>query len=308
MSILVIGSLGIDTIENPFGRAENILGGSASYTSLAASYFDQEVNLLSIIGNDFPNTFLQLFQKRGIRTTYLQRSNSLPTLAWKSHYKLDMRSRDTVKLELNALSKFDPKLPLDCKKMQFIAIGSFMPRVQLDVIQQLNTCAKLIVLDTMSYWIKNCREDLMKVIPLVDVLSIKETEARLLTNEFSLAKAAQAILDYGPKYLIINKGENGVLLFHKKQVFFAPSLPLALSFDPTGMCDSFIGGFIGHLSKTDDISFENMKRAVIYGSAVSSLGMEQFGTEQLENLTKNQIEHRVQEFIDLVQFEINLDE
>lgn len=308
MSILIVGSLGIDTIENPFGKAENILGGSASYMSLAASYFGQEVNLLSIVGNDFPNKFLQLFQKRSVKTSYLQRNNDLPTLSWHAHYKLDMRNRDTIKTNLNALTKFDPTLPENCKKKKYVAVGSFMPKIQLKVIEQLDKCTRLIILDTMSYWIKNCREDLMKVIPKVDILSIKDTEARLLTNEFSLAKAAHIILEYGPKFLIINKGENGVLLFYKKQVFFAPSLPLALSFDPTGMCDSFIGGFIGFLSKSDDITFENMKRAVIYGSAISSLGMEQFGTAQLENLSNNQIEDRVQEFIDLVQFEINLDE
>jgi len=219
-----------------------------------------------------------------------------------------MRNRDTVKLNLNALSKFSPILPEECIKKQYAAIGSFMPIIQLQVVEQLKSCAKLIILDTMSYWITNCREDLMKVIPKVDILSIKDTEARLLTNEFSLAKAAHIILEYGPKYLIINKGENGILLFHKKLVFFAPSLPLSISFDPTGMCDSFIGGFVGYLSKTDDTTFENMKRAVIYGSSISSLGMEQFGTLNLENLTEDQIESRVQEFIDLVQFEINLDE
>ncbi len=307
MSILIIGSIGLDKIENPFDSTERTLGGSASYLALSSSYFGQDVSLVSIIGNDFPDKYLSLFQQRSIRTHHLQRSNDFPTMHWHGKYGMDMRYHTTELLELNSLIEFNPVLPKECKDREYVAIGGFMPKLQGELIDQLGDCTKMITLDTTRYWIENHREDLLDVLHKVDVLSLDNIEARLLSNEFSIAKAAKKILSYGPRYLIINKEGNGSLLFYDKQVFFSPGLPLLQSFDPTGLCDSFIGGFLGYIAKVDDVSLPSIKRAMIYGSTISSFSTEEFGVRGITNLSEEQIDDRMQEFIEMVQFEINIE-
>ncbi len=306
MSLVVVGSVAFDAIETPFGKTDKIIGGAATYISLASSYFTKEINLVGVVGDDFPKEVIQDLQKRGIDTRGLQIKQGEKSFFWSGKYHNDMNTRDTLVTELNVLGTFDPVLPEDYKTCDFLMLGNLSPEVQLKVLAQMKTRPKLIVLDTMNFWMEIALEDLKKVIAKVDVLAVNDAEARQLSGEYSLVKAAQKILSMGLKYLIIKKGEHGALLFNKDQVFFAPALPLEDVFDPTGAGDTFAGGFIGHLAKTHDISFDNMKRAIIYGSAMASFCVEKFGTERLMNLTQNEVEARVQEFIDLVQFEIEL--
>lgn len=306
MSLVVVGSVAFDAIETPFGKTDKIIGGAATYISLASSYFTKKINLVGVVGDDFPKEVIQDFQKRGIDTRGLQIKQGEKSFFWSGRYHNDMNTRDTLVTELNVLGTFDPVLPEDYKTCDFLMLGNLSPEVQLKVLAQMKTRPKLIVLDTMNFWMEIALEDLKKVISKVDVLTVNDAEARQLSGEYSLVKAAQKILSMGLKYLIIKKGEHGALLFNKDQVFFAPALPLEDVFDPTGAGDTFAGGFIGHLAKTHDISFDNMKRAIIYGSAMASFCVEKFGTERLTNLTQDEVEARVQEFIDLVQFEIEL--
>jgi len=306
MSLLVIGTVAFDAIETPFGKTDKIIGGAATYITLSASFFTKNVGLVSVVGGDFPEETIQLFKKHHIDIEGLEIQKENKTFFWSGRYHTDMNTRDTLDTQLNALATFDPKVPEKWKNADFLMLGNLMPKLQLDIINHMANRPKLIVMDTMNFWMETALDDLMKVIAEVDVLTINDAEARQLANEYSLVKAAQKILQWGPKYLIIKKGEHGALLFNKEQVFFAPALPLEDVFDPTGAGDTFAGGFIGYLAETRDISFDNMKRAVIFGSAMASFCVEKFGTQRLEELTQEQVDERIQEFIDLVQFDISL--
>jgi len=306
MSLLVVGTVAFDAIETPFGKTDKIVGGAASYIALAASYFHKDISLVSVVGDDFPNAFLDILKKQGTDVTGLQIKNGEKSFFWSGRYHNDMNSRDTLETQLNVLENFDPIVPEHCKETDFLMLGNLMPVVQQKVLDQLTKRPKLIVLDTMNFWMDIAMEELMKTLKEIDVLTINDSEARQLSGEYSLVKAAQKILTMGPKVLVIKKGEHGALLFNKEEVFFAPALPLEDVFDPTGAGDSFAGGFIGYLAKTGDISFENMKRAIIFGSAMASFTVEKFGTERLIGLSDEDVKNRVQEFIDLVQFDISL--
>jgi sugar/nucleoside kinase (ribokinase family) len=306
MSLLVVGTVAFDAIETPFGKTDKIVGGAASYIALAASYFHKDISLVSVVGDDFPNEFLDILKKQGTDVTGLQIKNGEKSFFWSGRYHNDMNSRDTLETQLNVLENFDPIVPEHCKETDFLMLGNLMPVVQQKVLNQLTKRPKLIVLDTMNFWMDIAMEELMITLKEIDVLTINDSEARQLSGEYSLVKAAQKILTMGPKVLVIKKGEHGALLFNKKEVFFAPALPLEDVFDPTGAGDSFAGGFIGYLAKTGDISFDNMKRAIIFGSAMASFTVEKFGTERLIGLSDADVKNRVQEFIDLVQFDISL--
>jgi sugar/nucleoside kinase (ribokinase family) len=306
MSLLVVGTVAFDAIETPFGKTDKIIGGAATYISLSASYFTKKIKLVSVVGDDFPKDTIKLLQGKGVNTEGLQILNGQKTFFWSGRYHNDMNSRDTLVTELNVLADFNPVVPSGFQGSEFLMLGNLTPIVQEKVLDQLTTRPKLVVLDTMNFWMDVALEDLKRVLKKIDVLTINDEEARQLSGEYSLVKAAQKILAMGPKYLIIKKGEHGALLFDKEQVFFAPALPLEDVFDPTGAGDTFAGGFIGYLASTEDISFENMKRAIIYGSAMASFCVEKFGTERLLNLTQKDVEDRVQQFISLVQFDIEL--
>ena len=305
MSLLVVGTVAFDAIETPFGKTDKIVGGAASYISLAASYFTKDIQLVSVIGDDFPDSFLNTLKLQGIKLDGLQIKKGEKSFFWSGKYHNDLNNRDTIDTQLNVLANFDPIVPESSKNCEFLMLGNLVPAVQQSVISQLNSRPKLIVLDTMNFWMDIAMDELKKTIARIDVLTINDSEARQLSGEYSLVKAAQKILEMGPKVLVIKKGEHGALLFNKEEVFFAPALPLEEVFDPTGAGDSFAGGFIGYLAKTKDISFENMKRAIIFGSAMASFTVERFGTEKLIGLTQDQINERVQQFVDLVQFEIS---
>lgn len=306
MSLLVVGTVAFDAIETPFGKTDKIVGGAASYISLAASYFYRDLQLVSVIGDDFPQDFLNILKKEGLKLDGLQIKKGEKSFFWSGKYHNDLNTRDTLDTQLNVLENFDPVVPESSKECDFLMLGNLAPLVQQKVITQLTKRPKLIVLDTMNFWMDIALDDLLKTISMIDVLTINDSEARQLSGEYSLVKAAQKILQMGPKVLVIKKGEHGALLFNKEEVFFAPALPLEEVFDPTGAGDSFAGGFIGYLAKTKDISFENMKRAIIFGSAMASFTVEKFGTERLIGLSQKDVDERVQEFIDLVQFDISL--
>ncbi|MEI6816463.1 MAG: PfkB family carbohydrate kinase [Bacteroidota bacterium] len=307
MSLLVVGTVAFDAIETPFGKTDKIVGGAATYAGLAASYFTKSINLVSVVGDDFPAETINLFHEKGINTKGLQIKEGEKTFFWSGKYHNDMNTRDTLITELNVLNTFDPIIPDELQGCEFLMLGNLMPQVQKTVIERLWKRPKLIVLDTMNFWMDVAMDSLLETLALVDVLTINDSEARQLSGEYSLVKAAQKILKMGPKYLIIKKGEHGALLFNEHQVFFAPALPLEDVFDPTGAGDTFAGGFIGHLAATKDISFDNLKRAIIFGSAMASFCVEKFGIERLVNLNQSEVNERVQEFIDLVQFDIILD-
>lgn len=306
MSLLVIGSVAFDAIETPFGKTDKIIGGAATYISLSASYYKKPLNLVAVVGGDFPKSDIMLLEQHGVDTTGLQIKENEKSFFWAGKYHNDMNSRDTLVTELNVLGTFDPVIPEAYQDCKYLMLGNLAPKVQSTVINRLRKRPKLIVMDTMNFWMDIAYDDLMETLSMVDVLTINDEEARQLSKEYSLVKAAKKILAMGPKYLIIKKGEHGALLFNKEKVFFAPALPLEEVFDPTGAGDTFAGGFIGYIAKHDDISFETMKNAIIYGSAMASFCVEKFGTERLINLSENQIARRVQDFIDLVQFEIKL--
>lgn len=306
MSLLVVGTVAFDAIETPFGKTDKIVGGAASYIALASSYFIKNMSLVSVVGDDFPNDFLDILKSKGVDLSGLQIKQGEKSFFWSGRYHNDMNSRDTLDTQLNVLEAFDPVVPENSREVDFLMLGNLMPLVQQKVLDQLTKRPKLIVLDTMNFWMDIAMDELMKTLAQIDVLTINDSEARQLSGEYSLVKAAQKILTMGPKVLVIKKGEHGALLFNKEEVFFAPALPLEDVFDPTGAGDSFAGGFIGYLAKTQDISFENMKRAIIFGSAMASFTVEKFGTERLLSLSDKDVQDRVQEFIDLVQFDISL--
>lgn len=306
MSLLVVGTVAFDAIETPFGKTDKIVGGAASYIALASSYFYKDIQLVSVVGDDFPESFLNTLKSQSVKLDGLQIKKGEKSFFWSGKYHNDLNSRDTLDTQLNVLANFDPIVPENSKECDFLMLGNLVPAVQKKVITQLKKRPKLIVLDTMNFWMDIALDDLKENLKLIDVLTINDSEARQLSGEYSLVKAAQKILAMGPSTLVIKKGEHGALLFNKKEVFFAPALPLEEVFDPTGAGDSFAGGFIGYLAKTGDISFENMKRAIIYGSAMASFTVQKFGTEKLIGLSENEVNERIQEFVSLVQFDISL--
>ena len=306
MSLVVVGTVAFDAIETPFGKTDKIIGGAASYSGMAASYFSKDIKLVSVVGDDFPTSFLDELNKKGISTEGLQVKLGQKSFFWSGRYHIDMNTRDTLDTQLNVLLDFDPVIPESYQDCEFLMLSNLMPALQKSVIERLRKRPKLIVMDTMNFWMETQWDTLMETIALVDVLTVNDSEARQLTNEYSLVKAAQKILKMGPRYLIIKKGEHGALLFNKEQVFFAPALPLEEVFDPTGAGDTFAGGFIGYLAHTRDISFDNMKRGIIYGSAMASFCVEKFGMERMMDLSQPEVDERVQQFIDLVQFDIEL--
>ena len=304
MSLVVTGTVAFDAIETPFGKTDKIVGGAATYACLAASYFYKNVKMVGVVGDDFPKEDIQSFQNHGISTEGLQVKAGEKSFFWSGKYHNDMNSRDTLATDLNVLADFDPILPESYQDCEFLLLGNLSPQVQQTTIKRLKNRPKLIVLDTMNFWMDIALDELLATLKLVDVLTINDAEARQLSGEYSLVKAAEKILKMGPSYLIIKKGEHGALLFHENQVFSAPALPLAEVFDPTGAGDTFAGGFIGYLAKVDTINFNNMKNAIIYGSALASFCVEKFGTERIKNLSEAEIEARVKEFVSLTSFTI----
>jgi sugar/nucleoside kinase (ribokinase family) len=306
MSIVTVGTVAFDAIETPFGKTDKIVGGAATYIAWSASFFTKDINVVSVIGDDFHMDELRKLEARGVDTAGIEIKEGQKSFFWSGKYHMDMNSRDTLATELNVLTEFNPVLPAKYKNSDFVMLGNIDPMLQLNVIKQMESKPKLIIMDTMNFWMDSTPEQLNTVIREVDVLTINDEEARQLSGEYSVVKAAQKILTMGPKFLVIKKGEHGALLFHKNKVFFAPALPLEEVFDPTGAGDTFAGGFVGWLDKTKDISFDNMKRAIIYGSTMASFCVEKFGTERLQSLTQDEIDERVQEFISLVQVDIDL--
>ncbi len=305
MSLVVVGSMAFDDIETPFGKSNKIVGGAATYIAWCASNFTG-VKQISVVGGDFPEEELEALTERNVLLEGVQIKKDEKSFFWAGRYHSDMNTRDTLITELNVLGDFNPVVPESYQDCEFLMLGNLSPAVQLSVINQLKNKPKLIVLDTMNFWMNVAMDDLKKVLLKIDVLLVNDSEARELSGEFSLVKAAAKIMEMGPKYLIIKKGEHGALLFYNGQVFYAPALPLEDVFDPTGAGDTFAGGFIGHLAKTKDISFENMKTAIIVGSAMASFCVEKFGVQRLKEISKNDIDERLQEFVQLVSFDIDL--
>lgn len=306
MSLITVGTMAFDAIETPFGKTDRIVGGSATYVAYAASQFSQPVYQVSIIGNDFPESELDELRSRGVVLDGVEVIADKPSFFWSGKYHLDMNTRDTLVTDLNVLADFNPIIPGSYKNAQYLMLGNLMPKLQMQVIDQFETRPKFIVMDTMNFWMDTAMDDLKAVMRKVDLLLVNDAEARQLTEEVSLVKAAKKILTMGPKYLIIKKGEHGALLFHENSVFFAPALPLEEVFDPTGAGDTFAGGFIGHIARTNDVSFHNLKRAIIVGSAMASFCVEKFGTERMKEITTKDIDNRIQQFVELVQFDIEL--
>lgn len=306
MSLIVVGTVAFDKISTPFGKTDKIVGGAATYISLASSHFTKHTKLVSVVGDDFPEPVIKNLQERNVDTEGLQIKEGEKSFFWEGEYHYDMNSRDTLDTQLNVLADFDPRLPESYKNCDFLMLGNLSPAVQLSVINQLEQRPKLVVLDTMNFWMDSALEELKEVISKVDVLTINDEEARQLSGEYSLVKGARKILEMGPKYLVIKKGENGALLLDNENMFYAPALPLEDVMDPTGAGDTFAGGFIGYLAHTRDISFDNLKRAIVIGSAMASFTVEKFGTERLLEVKESDIDERIQLFVDLVDFDIVL--
>ncbi len=302
MQLLTVGSVAFDAIETPFGKTDKIVGGAGTFISLASSFFEKNQGLISVVGDDFPTETMTEMEKRGINLTGLQIKKGEKSFFWSGKYHNDMNSRDTLVTELNVLENFDPIVPESYQNSHYLMLGNLSPQVQRKVIERLNNRPKLIAMDTMNFWMDIALEELKKTIALVDVLIINDEEARQLSGDYSLVKAAKTIREMGPKYLIIKKGEHGALLFYEDNIFFAPALPLEEVFDPTGAGDTFAGGFMGYLSATDDVSFENMKRAIIAGSALASYTVEKFGTQKLMEINSSMLEERMNEFVKLSEF------
>jgi len=300
--------MAFDAIETPFGKSDKIVGGAATYIAWSASNFYKPIKQISVVGGDFPKEELDQLHHRGVELEGVQIKKNEKSFFWSGKYHLDMNTRDTLETQLNVLANFEPVVPDSYQDCEFLMLGNLVPAVQMSVIEQLKKRPKLVVMDTMNFWMEIAMPDLEKVLRKVDVLLVNDSEARQLSSQFSLVKAAKEIMKMGPKYLIIKKGEHGALLFHQDNVFFAPALPLEEVFDPTGAGDTFAGGFIGHIARTRDISFDNMKSAIIVGSAMASFCVEKFGTTRLREITKADIDARIQQFKDLVNFEIELAE
>lgn len=306
MSLIVVGTMAFDAIQTPFAKTDQVIGGSATYVAYAASNFVQPIHQVSIVGFDFPEEEMNELRKRGVQLEGVKVVPDKKSFFWSGKYHMDMNSRDTLVTDLNVLLDFDPQLPASYQDAEFLMLGNLDPRVQMKVITQMKKRPKLIAMDTMNFWMESTMPELEQVLKMVDVLIINDSEARQLSAQFSLVKAAREILKMGPKYLVIKKGEHGALLFHEDQVFFAPALPLEEVFDPTGAGDTFAGGFIGHLARTRDVSFNNMKSAIIVGSALASFCVEKFGPARLKEISKKDIDRRIQQFVDLVNFDIEL--
>ncbi len=304
--LVIVGTVAFDAIETPFGKTDKILGGAATFIGLAASQFNVDSAVVSIVGGDFPQEYLDLLSDRGVDITGVEIVKEGKTFFWSGKYHNDMNSRDTLVTELNVLADFNPKVPEAYKDAEIVMLGNLHPSVQMSVLKQMSNKPKLAILDTMNFWMDIALPELKEVIAKVDVITINDEEARQLTGEYSLVVAARKIHDMGPKYVVIKKGEHGALLFHDDSVFYAPALPLEEVFDPTGAGDTFAGGFAGYLAKTEDVSFENMKNAVIYGSTLASFCVEKFGTERMIDLKHNEVHRRLKQFKDLTQFEIEL--
>jgi sugar/nucleoside kinase (ribokinase family) len=303
--LVIVGTVAFDAIETPFGKTDKILGGAATYIGLSASRFDVDSAIVSVVGGDFPSTYIEMLKEKGMDVKGLEIVPDGKTFFWSGKYHNDMNSRDTLATELNVLETFNPVVPESYKDSEVVMLGNLHPMVQMGVINQMND-PKLVVLDTMNFWMDIALEDLKKVIAKVDVITINDEEARQLSGAYSLVNASKKIMEMGPKYVVIKKGEHGALLFHKEEMFFAPALPLADVFDPTGAGDSFAGGFTGFLAKTGDYSFENMKRAIIHGSCLASFCVEKFGTERMQNLSDTEIANRLRQFKSLTQYEMEL--
>jgi sugar/nucleoside kinase (ribokinase family) len=306
MSLISVGTMAFDAIETPFGKTDKIIGGSAIYVAYAAANFVKPVQQISIIGDDFPKAELDELRRRGVHLDGVEVVPNKKSFFWSGRYHEDMNSRDTLVTDLNVLADFDPKVPDGYQGAEFLMLGNVAPKLQLNVIQELKERPKLIAMDTMNFWMSSAMNELKIVLRYVDMLLVNDAEARQLAGQFSLVKAARSIMAMGPKYLVIKKGEHGALLFHGDEVFYAPALPLEDVFDPTGAGDTFAGGFMGYLAKTKDISFENMKTAIIVGSAMASFCVEKFGPTRLKEITKEDIDSRIQQFKSLVNFEIEL--
>jgi sugar/nucleoside kinase (ribokinase family) len=306
MSLIIAGTMAFDAIETPFGKTDKIIGGSATYAAWSASHFTKPIKQISIIGGDFPQEEIEALKSRGVEFDGVEIVKDEKSFFWSGKYHMDMNTRDTLVTDLNVLAKFNPQMPDSYQNCEFLMLGNLMPSIQKQIIEQLTVRPKLIIMDTMNFWMDIALNDLKETIKIVDLLMVNDAEARQLSGEYSLVKAAQKIMAMGPKYLIIKKGEHGALLFHGHHVFFAPALPLEEVFDPTGAGDTFAGGFIGHLAKTKDLSFENMKTAIIIGSAMASFVVEKFGTERLKEISSQEISVRLNQFVDLVNFDIDI--
>ena len=305
--LLIVGSLAFDAIESPFGKTDKILGGAATFIGLAASQFKVESGIVSVVGDDFNQEYLDLLSERNIDLSGVEIVKGGKTFFWSGKYHNDLNSRDTLVTELNTLADFDPKVPEAYSEPDVVMLGNLHPNIQMSVIQQLRSRPKLIILDTMNYWLDNTLEELLAVLKEIDVIALNDEEARQLTGEYSLVKAAEKIEEMGPKYVVIKKGEHGALLFHHKKIFFAPALPLEEVFDPTGAGDTFAGGLAGYLTSTNTISFENLKNAVIHGSNLASFCVEKFGTERMVELTFSEVQNRLEQFKELTQFNIEIE-
>jgi sugar/nucleoside kinase (ribokinase family) len=307
MSLIVVGSMAFDAIETPFGKSDRIVGGAATYIAWSASNFTRPVKQISVVGGDFPKEEMKMLEARGVSMEAVQVREHEKSFFWSGRYHLDMNSRDTLETQLNVLASFKPVVPDSYQDCEFLMLGNLAPSVQMSVIGQLKNKPRLVVLDTMNFWMETTMPDLERVLRKVDVLLLNDAEARQLSAQYSLVAAARTIMEMGPKYIVIKKGEHGALLFYDDKVFFAPALPLEVVFDPTGAGDTFAGGFIGHIARTKDTSFENMKSAIIVGSAMASFCVEKFGTARLKELTRADIDQRIQQFKELTKFDIELE-
>ena len=303
--LVIVGTVAFDAIETPFGKTDKILGGAATFIGLAASQFDIDGAIVSVVGGDFPKEYIDMLEDRGLDISCLEVVENGKTFFWSGKYHNDMNTRDTLTTELNVLADFKPVVPESYKDAKVVMLGNLHPLVQLGVIEQMNEKPDLVILDTMNFWMDSALDDLMKIIAKVDVITINDEEARQLTGEYSLVVAAKKIMTMGPEFVVIKKGEHGALLFFEDEMFYAPALPLKEVFDPTGAGDTFAGGFAGYLAKTGDYSFENLKKAVIYGSALASFSVEKFGTERMTNLKKEELYERIVQFKNLTQFDLN---
>jgi sugar/nucleoside kinase (ribokinase family) len=304
--LLIVGTVAFDAIETPFGKTDKILGGAATYIGISASFFNVKSAIVSVVGDDFPQEYLDLLTDRNIDISGIEVVKGGKTFFWSGLYHNDLNSRDTLVTELNVLADFQPKVPQDYKNAEIVMLGNLHPLVQSSVLDQMETKPKLVVLDTMNFWMDCALPELLEIIKRVDVITINDEEARQLSGEYSLVKAAAKIHEMGPKYVVIKKGEHGALLFHGEEIFFAPALPLEEVFDPTGAGDTFAGGFAGFITQSENVSFDNMKKAVIYGSNLASFSVEKFGTERMIDLDKKEVVSRLKKFKSLTQFEIEL--
>jgi sugar/nucleoside kinase (ribokinase family) len=302
MSLLTIGTVAFDALETPYGKTDKIIGGSCTYIALSAAFFQPKVNVVAVVGDDFPQAYMDTLESKGINLDGLQIKEGEKSFFWAGKYHNNMNSRDTLVTDLNVLADFKPVIPASYQDCEYLMLGNLTPQVQIEAIEGLSKRPKLVVMDTMNFWMDVAMDDLKRVLKMVDVLCINDEEARQLSEQYSLRTAAKLIMAMGPKTLIIKKGEHGALLFQGSNMFYCPALPLEEVFDPTGAGDTFVGGFIGYLAKTDDISFENMRKAIVYGSAMASFCVEKFGTERLLEITDQDLEGRVNEFRELARF------